>query len=84
MNFGEGRRRILSIDCGSSSLKAAVYDCGAEGERRLLEAAVERIGEAAGTLHVNDYRDSEPRVVQKALRNATAVAALLALLAEFE
>jgi acetate kinase len=84
VKFAERDRHVLSIDCGSSSLKAAVYECGPNGERRLLEGGIERLGEAAGKLHVYDYRSSEPREIYKALVDATPIAAMLALLVEFD
>jgi acetate kinase len=46
-------RRILTINTGSSSLKAALYDLGTE-ERLGVQAVVERIGFSESTLRIND------------------------------
>ncbi|HEY7356798.1 MAG TPA: acetate/propionate family kinase [Ktedonobacterales bacterium] len=46
-------RRILTINTGSSSLKAALYDLGEE-ERLTIQALVERIGLADGHMRVSD------------------------------
>ncbi len=40
------RRRILSIDRGSATLKTSVYELGASREQRLLEGGIERLGAA--------------------------------------
>jgi acetate kinase len=45
--------RILCVNTGSSSLKAALYEVGA-GERLVLSALAERIGLAGARLHVSD------------------------------
>jgi acetate kinase len=46
---------ILTINTGSSSLKAAIY-AGQPADALLLSGRVERIGRAASTLHVDDGR----------------------------
>jgi acetate kinase len=46
-------RRILTINTGSSSLKAALYDLGDE-ERLSIQALVERIGLSGGHLRISD------------------------------
>jgi acetate kinase len=76
-------RRILSVDCGSSSLKIAVYELGAAGENMLVEGGIERLGAPDVSLHIRDYRGSTPHDVVRPLGSKTAVAALLALLHEF-
>jgi acetate kinase len=45
--------RILCVNAGSSSLKAALYEVGA-GERLVLSALAERIGLPGARLHVSD------------------------------
>lgn len=45
--------RLLTINTGSSSLKAGLYDV-AETERLILLARVERIGQAGSHLHIDD------------------------------
>ena len=47
--------RILTLNSGSSSLKAALYQMDT-GEARLLSAAVERIGLAGGRIRMDDAR----------------------------
>lgn len=48
-----GGRRVLTINAGSASLKAAVYQMNGDGgERRLLRLEASRIGGAGGRLHV--------------------------------
>ncbi len=47
------RRRILTINTGSSSLKAGVYSLGAS-ETLLLAARAERIGHSEGQLQITD------------------------------
>lgn len=44
--------RLLTINTGSSSLKAALYEMG-ETERRVLSARVERIGQAGSRLQID-------------------------------
>jgi acetate kinase len=46
--------RLLTINTGSSSLKAALYHFSAEAEERELGAEVERIGYPDARLHVED------------------------------
>jgi acetate kinase len=76
-------RRILSIDCGSSSLKIAVYDLDAAGETKLVEGGITRLGAPDVALHIADYRGSTRRDVRRPLGNNTPVAAVLAFLDEF-
>ena len=45
---------ILTINTGSSSLKAALYALGAGGEKLLLSAHIERIGLSEGRIHFAD------------------------------
>jgi acetate kinase len=72
------RWRILSIDCGSSSLKIAVDELGAAHSQRLLEGGVESIGSADVTLWLRDCRDPAVPDMRKPLGNAAPIAALLA------
>ncbi len=48
-------QHLLTINTGSSSLKAALYRVGAT-ETRLLAAQVERIGSPSSRLHLEDFR----------------------------
>jgi acetate kinase len=76
-------RRILSIDCGSSSLKIAVYEVAAAGEKMLVEGGIKRLEAPDVALHIRDYRGSTRHDVRRPLGSKTAVAAVLALLHEF-
>ncbi len=49
--------RLLTINTGSSSLKAALYD-GDAGERRVLSARAERIGQVGSRLYIDDAQAS--------------------------
>ena len=49
--------RILTLNNGSSSLKAALYDLS-EGERLVLMAEAPRFGVAGGSLRINDGNDN--------------------------
>jgi acetate kinase len=75
-------RCILSIDQGSSSLKTAVYEVGADSEQRLFEGGIERLGTPDVALRLRDYRDSVPRKMAKAIRALSPIAALLEMLQE--
>jgi acetate kinase len=76
------RRRILSIDRGSSSLKIAVYEVSTAREQLLLQGGIEKLGASNAELRVRDYRDSSPHEVCRPLGNATPIASLLAFLVE--
>jgi acetate kinase len=45
------RTRILTINAGSSSLKAAIYDMD-RAERLMLAVPIERIGQSCEFMHV--------------------------------
>ena len=47
--------RLLTINTGSSGLKASLYDVD-EIERLILSAQIERIGQAGSRLHIEDAR----------------------------
>ncbi len=49
--------RLLTINTGSSSLKAAVYEVGG-GEKRTLAMSVERIGHAGSRIRITDAGDA--------------------------
>jgi len=46
--------RLLTLNTGSSSLKAARYVIGGDGERLDFDAQVDRIGQGGGHLHIAD------------------------------
>lgn len=76
------RRRVLSVDRGSSSLKIAVYELGAGCEQKLVDGGIERLGAPNVALQIRDYRGSAPHETCRPLGNATPIAALLAFLEE--
>jgi len=76
------RRRILGIDCGSATLKVAVYDLGAACEQLVVEGGIERVGGSGVELRIRDQRGSQPRESQRPLGEATPIATLLGLLSE--
>jgi acetate kinase len=69
-------RRILTINTGSSSLKAALYDLGNE-ERLSIQALVERIGLSESNVRISDASGATLLEEQRDLPNHTA--ALLSL-----
>ncbi len=75
-------KRILTINTGSSSLKASLYDLGDE-ERLTIKAQVERIGLSGGQMRVSDGAGAvlldEPR---NAPDHAAALQALFVWLRE--
>lgn len=74
------RRRILSIDLGSSSLKIAAYELGAAHEQRLLEGAVEGLAASTAALSIRDDRDPNARKLRRPLGGASPIGAVLAAL----
>jgi len=76
------RRHILSIDCGSSSLKLAVFELGTAYEQRLIAGGVERLGDPEVELRIDDERGPQRREARRALGKATPIGAVLALLSE--
>src|SRR5579864_144368 len=74
---GQSIQRILTINTGSSSLKVAIYEAGAQ-ERRILSGIVERIGVGQSLLRLTD--DSGATLVQRESALADHGAALEAVL----
>ncbi len=73
-------RRILTINTGSSSLKAALYDLG-DDEQLTIQALVERIGLSGGHIRVNAADGATLLDEQRALPDhAAALRALFAWL----
>jgi acetate kinase len=78
------RRRILCVDCGSSSLKIAVYELGPAFEHLLLEGGVEKLETPApnAALRIRDYQGATPLETSRAVGGASPIAAALAFLAD--
>jgi acetate kinase len=76
------RRRILSIDRGSSSLKVAVYELGPSYENLLLDGGIEQLETPGVALRLRDYRAGAPYETCRPLGDSTPINALLAFLAE--
>jgi acetate kinase len=76
------RRHILCVDGGSSSLKIAVYEIGAEREQCLIAGGIDAIGAADSRLKIRDFRFSPPRDVPRALGRDSPIAGVLAALTE--
>jgi acetate kinase len=76
-------RRILSIDRGSATLKTAVYELGAAREQCVLEGGIESLGAPGSELRIRDCRGLQPRETRRPVGDATPIAALLLLLADF-
>ena len=78
------RQRILCIDLGSSSLKIAVYELGADYEQRLVDGGIDRLDAAGKTLNLTDRRQSPARERRYPLGGGTPMATLLAALADLD
>ena len=78
------RRRILSIDRGSSSLKLAVFELGAAYEQRLIVGGIDRLGDPEVVLRIDDERGPQRRETRRPLGKITAIAAVVAVLAEMD
>lgn len=73
--------RVLCVNAGSSSLKAAVFEMAA-GERRSAQAAVERIGQSEPRLWVRD--GSGAKIADRPAAAPDHAAAVQELLSELE
>jgi acetate kinase len=77
-------RRILTINTGSSSLKAALYDLGGE-ERLRIQALAERIGGSASRIRITDASGATLLDEQRDLPDhAASVQALFAWLQQHQ
>jgi acetate kinase len=74
-------RNVLTVNTGSSSLKAAVYRLEDEHIQRTLSALAERIGSAGSTLEIT--RGEQPAAVDNPQALADHSAALSSILAQF-
>lgn len=72
-----GARSVLCVNSGSTSLKVAVFDLGADREERRLDAEISGIGATEALLSIRRAGDDEERRTFRAAGHGSALAALL-------